>query len=171
MVKPNLLTPDLTRLAQTLGPRLIQLGTTIATAESLTGGLLASTLTYTPGSSAVFLAGVTAYANSAKKQILGVTQQTLETQGAVSLVTALAMAQGIRNLTKAEIGLATTGIAGPDGGTRVKPVGLCYVAAVGLGQELVEELHFAGARHEVVEAAALAALDLLSRLLDRPLPA
>ncbi|MDR1873370.1 MAG: nicotinamide-nucleotide amidohydrolase family protein [Deltaproteobacteria bacterium] len=165
----NLLSPDLSHKAKEIGPQLIRLGATISVAESLTGGLVSAALTYTPGSSKVFWAGVTAYANEAKEKLLGVAKTILDSQGAVSLETALAMAYGVKKLTGSEIALATTGIAGPDGGSPAKPVGLCFVAAVGLGHEFWEKNIFPGSRQAVVEAAALAALGLLERVLNEPI--
>jgi PncC family amidohydrolase len=167
----DLLSPAMTAMALDLGPRLIDLGATVAAAESLTGGLVSATLTYVPGSSAFFLAGVTAYADSAKEKILSVGRFTLETYGAVSSRTVLAMAKGVKKLTGADIGLATTGLAGPDGASLTKPLGLFYVAAIGLDQELWAERNASGSRHEVVEAAALSVLDLLSRLIAKPIGA
>ncbi|MDR1608924.1 MAG: CinA family protein [Deltaproteobacteria bacterium] len=162
------LSPALTQRALSLGPRLISLGATIGVAESLTGGLVATTLTYTPGSSAVFLGGVTAYANSVKEKVVGVDPTILETQGAVSQLTALAMAQGIKKLLGAEIGLATTGIAGPDGGSAEKPVGLYHVAAMGLGRVVSAKNIFSGHRQQIAEAAALSVLDLLEEIITNP---
>lgn len=103
-------------------------GLTAATAESCTGGLVSKRITEVPGASRVFGCGVCSYANEIKEGVLGVSAGTLERFGAVSEQTAREMARGVRRLSGADIGVATTGIAGPDGGTPEKPVGLCYVA-------------------------------------------
>jgi len=100
---------------------------TLATAESITGGLIGHLLTETPGSSRIYLGGVVSYDNRLKERI-GVPAQTLAEFGAVSEQTALAMANGIREWSRADVGVAVTGIAGPGGATETKPVGLTYVA-------------------------------------------
>lgn len=107
--------------------RLIARGVTIATAESCTGGLLSKLITDIPGASDIFSTGVCTYANETKIKLLGVKKETLDTVGAVSRGTAAEMAEGVRALADADIGLSTTGIAGPGGGTPQKPVGLVYI--------------------------------------------
>jgi nicotinamide-nucleotide amidase len=129
---------------------------------------LSAALTYTPGSSAIFLAGIAAYSIEAKANILSVKRDLLEREGPYGPNVALAMASGAKNLAEADVALATTGIAGPDGGTPERPVGFFSVAAVGLEKELYLEKRVKGSRHQVVEAATLAALSLLENLLDRP---
>ena len=99
----------------------------LATAESCTGGLLSGRITAVSGASEVFDCGVCSYANEIKHRVLGVSEETLSTLGAVSAETALQMAQGVKRLANADIGASTTGIAGPTGGTDEKPVGLVYV--------------------------------------------
>ena len=101
---------------------------TISTAESCTGGLIAKSLTDVSGASAVFWGGVVSYDNSVKENVLGVSHQTLLSVGAVSHDTACQMAVGVKNLLKTDLGISTTGIAGPGGGTPEKPVGTVYVA-------------------------------------------
>ncbi|MBV8444711.1 MAG: nicotinamide-nucleotide amidohydrolase family protein [Candidatus Dormibacteraeota bacterium] len=103
---------------------------TVAVAESCTGGLLGAVLTAVPGSSAYMLGGVIAYSDEVKRGLLGVDAGLLRTAGAVSETVAEAMATGVRQRLGTDIGLAITGVAGPDGGTRGKPVGLVFVAAV-----------------------------------------
>ena len=100
---------------------------TIACAESCTGGLIAKSITDVGGCSSVFLGGVVAYANEIKENILGVSGETLKKYGAVSEFTAMEMANGVRRICGSDIGISTTGIAGPDGGTKEKPVGTVYV--------------------------------------------
>lgn len=100
----------------------------LATAESCTGGLVSKKITEVAGCSAVFTCGVCSYANEIKEHVLGVKHSTLQQYGAVSEETAREMAAGVRHLSGATIGISTTGIAGPGGGTRQKPVGLVYIA-------------------------------------------
>ena len=115
-------------LESALVRKLKEKGKTIALAESCTGGMIASRITDVPGASQVFGYGVITYANEAKMKLVGVQEQTLADHGAVSPETAREMAAGILALSGADIGVAVTGIAGPDGGTKEKPVGLVYVA-------------------------------------------
>jgi nicotinamide-nucleotide amidase len=115
-------------LEKVVGRALSEAGRTIATAESCTGGLIAEKLTDVPGSSAYFLGGVVAYANSAKETLLGVPALVLQEHGAVSDLVARAMAEGVRARFGSDFGLATTGISGPGGGSDEKPVGLVHVA-------------------------------------------
>jgi nicotinamide-nucleotide amidase len=117
------------------GRLLREAGKTVATAESCTGGTIAQKLTDVPGSSAYFLGGVVAYANSAKEQLLGVPAELLEEHGAVSEPVARAMAENVRERFGADIGVSTTGISGPDGGTDEKPVGLVHMALARAGGE------------------------------------
>ena len=118
----------------------------MATAESCTGGFVSKRLTEVPGSSAVFECGVCSYANRIKEQVLGVRHETLEQFGAVSVQTAQEMAKGVRKLSGADIGVSTTGIAGPDGGTDEKPVGLVYVGVDSEWYHDVIELHLSRGR-------------------------
>lgn len=106
---------------------LRQKGLTISTAESCTGGLVAKTLTDVSGASAVFWGGVVSYDNSVKQNVLGVKKETLDSVGAVSHDTACQMAKGVQRVINTNIGISTTGIAGPTGGTAEKPIGTVYV--------------------------------------------
>lgn len=144
---------------------LLTQGATLAVAESCTGGMLASSIVDIPGCSACFLEGAVTYANGAKVRRLGVSEGTLATDGAVSLACAQQMAEGLRAATGATYALATTGIAGPDGGTPEKPVGLVYVALAGPGRTEVRKLCLSGDRARIRTAATLHALDLLRRSL------
>ena len=118
------------------------------------------------GISKALLEGCVTYSNEAKMKRLGVKAETLEKYGAVSPQTAAEMAEGIARTSGAAIGLATTGVAGPDGGTPEKPVGLVYVALHADGKTKVKELRFAGKRNKIRERAAYAALDWLRRTLQ-----
>ena len=115
-------------LEDVVGKLLIKNRKTIATAESCTGGLIGDRLTNISGSSLYYKGGIVAYSNSVKEKTIGVKKETLDSAGSVSEETALEMARGIRNKLNADIGLSTTGIAGPKGGTKEKPVGLVYIA-------------------------------------------
>ncbi len=119
---------DVENLEQAVVRELKRKGLKIATAESCTGGLVSQRITQIPGASEVFECGICSYANRIKQELLGVSEQTLNEQGAVSEQTARQMAEGIRRLSGADIGISVTGIAGPGGGTADKPVGLVYLA-------------------------------------------
>jgi nicotinamide-nucleotide amidase len=140
-------------------------GLTIAVAESCTGGLVGKSLTDVPGSSAYFLGGITAYDNQVKIDLLDVPAGMLAQYGAVSEETAGAMAEGVCSRLRADCALSTTGIAGPDGGTPEKPVGLVYIGCVVDGATVVERIVSPGQRDQVRERTAYAALDLLRRRL------
>lgn len=145
---------------------LVRRGETIALAESCTGGRVASALTATPGSSAVFLGGVVAYDNAVKIAELDVPPTILAEHGAVSEETARAMASGVRARLKAGIGFSTTGIAGPDGGSEQKPVGLVWFAlALANGTVVAEKMNFRGDRCAIQARAATFALGMLWRRL------
>lgn len=127
MFGENVYGVDIGSLQAALVAALQAKGLKVAAAESCTGGLVSKRITEVAGASQVFDCGVCSYANRIKEQVLGVSRETLETLGAVSKETAAQMAAGVRKLSKADIGVSTTGIAGPDGGTEEKPVGLVYV--------------------------------------------
>lgn len=134
--------------------RLLQRGETLAVAESLTGGWIGKQFTDLPGSSAYLLADVVAYADRAKAEFLGVQPETIEKFGAVSEETCTEMAHGVRHRTGATWGLATTGIAGPDGGTPKKPVGLTYIGISWDGGCLVKRQVYPGTRDDVRRRAS-----------------
>lgn len=134
---------------------------TIATAESCSGGEVAHRITSVAGSSAYFLGGIVAYANDAKRSLLGVPQDVLDTVGAVSDPCARALAEGARTAFGADYAVSTTGIAGPGGATARKPVGLVYIAVAGPDGTECREHRFPGERGAVIDAAAGAALRLL----------
>jgi nicotinamide-nucleotide amidase len=141
-------------------------GLTLAAAESCTGGLVAARLTAVPGASAVFKGGVVSYANDVKESTLGVPRAVLERHGAVSAETAEAMAQGVRERLGADVGVSVTGVAGPDGGTEEKPVGLVFVHAVGPDGQEARRSDFPGDREMIRGRATAAALHLVRRLLQ-----
>lgn len=128
--------------------KLIERKWTITTAESCTGGLLAGRILNVSGASSVYEEGHITYSNAAKEKILNVSHDTLEKYGAVSAETAKEMAVGAAKTANADVALSTTGIAGPTGATKDKPVGLIYVACFICGQVYVRELHLKGTREE-----------------------
>ena len=140
---------------------------TVACAESCTGGLVANRFVSLPGASAVFNGSITAYANEVKASVLNVPQDILDTYGAVSPQCAEAMAKNCAVLLKTDCAVSTTGIAGPDGGTPEKPVGLVYVSACVNGTCITEELHLRGGRRAIRERSVEKALTLLYTLLTQ----
>ena len=122
-------------MEEVLVKRLLERAETLALAESCTGGLLAHRITNVPGASGIFLAGYVTYANAAKTDVLGVDEALIEKEGAVSESVARVMAEAARDRAKSTHALATTGIAGPDGGTAAKPVGTVYVALASAGNQ------------------------------------
>ena len=154
-------------LEQVIGRMLIGSGTTIGVAESCTGGLIANRLTNFPGSSAYMLAGVVAYSNESKHKILEVDTSLIESHGAVSAEVADAMARGIRKITGANIGLSTTGIAGPGGGSKEKPVGLMYTGISSDHGNFTKKLQFTENRLINKGRMSQAVLDLLRLHLKR----
>ena len=145
---------------------LKRLNLTIATAESATGGRVADELTNIPGSSDYFLGSVVAYDNAIKNRVLNVSQSTLNTAGAVSKATAIAMAKGIKALMSVDLGLSTTGIAGPEGARPQKPVGLIYVAISSSRRDVCIRHTFDGKREENKQAFTKASLELLKEELS-----
>ncbi|MEP2023291.1 MAG: competence/damage-inducible protein A [Reichenbachiella sp.] len=140
----------------------------IATAESCTGGFLAHRLTAVPGSSEYYWGSVISYHNDIKKETLKVSEKTLETYGAVSEETATEMAKGIRKKFKTDIGISTTGIAGPDGGTEEKPVGTVWMAISFGNNVFTRKIQLPGTRILNIEYTAIYALNFLRQTLDKP---
>lgn len=140
--------------------RLAELGQTMATAESLTGGLVAATVVDVPGSSKVLRGGLVVYATDLKHALAGVDADLLASQGPVSSAVAIELARGARSRCGADWGVSTTGVAGPDSQDGV-PVGTVFVAVSGPGSEEVRQLHLAGDRPTIRAAAVQAALSLL----------
>lgn len=148
----NIYGEDETSLEEVIAELLLSKNLTISTAESCTGGLIASRLVDYPGVSSVFLEGAVTYSNEAKINRLKVKKETLENFGAVSEETAREMAEGIAKTAGTDIGLSTTGIAGPGGGTAEKPVGLVYVGLSINGNVQVKKLELSGNREKIGRA-------------------
>ena len=173
---------ELKNLAEEVGGLLLAKNLTLGLAESCTGGLLATAITETPGSSGYFNGSIVAYRNKVKKKVLKVTTPCLRKFGAVSEETAAAMARGARKATTAQIGLSITGIAGPGGGTKDKPIGLIYIGldarklpltltsplrGEGKKLKMVRQFHLSGNRHEIRQSACIEALELLKEFLPQ----
>jgi len=139
----------------------------IATAESCTGGLIAHTLTNISGASDYFDRGVVSYSNKSKTELLGVPKKLIDKYGAVSNPVAKAMADGIRVKSEVDIGISTTGIAGPAGGTKEKPVGLVFIAISTKDNVIVKKYQFGGNRIQNKYDTCKAALDMLYDNLKR----
>ncbi len=144
-------------------------GLTLSVAESCSGGLIAKRITDIPGSSGYFLLGAVTYSNYSKERVLGVPAGLIEKYGAVSSEVALAMAEGVRRVSGSDIAIATTGIAGPDGGTPEKPVGTVFIAIDSPDGGITFLHRFEGDRNTIREVTAEAALTLLlSRFCPPP---
>lgn len=152
-------------LPEVVGEVLKARGLTLGVAESCTGGLIGHLITGVPGASEYFRGGVVAYSNQVKMRLLGVRERTLKKHGAVSAATVREMAVGVCKLLSSTLGVAVSGIAGPGGGERGKPVGLVYIGAGSENRVYVERHIFSGGRAMVKERAAYAALDLLRRVV------
>ncbi len=150
-------------IAKTLTAR----GLTLATAESCTGGLIAHTLTNIPGSSAFLTGGIIAYANTIKTRFLKVPDRMIKTHGAVSAAVAKAMAEGARKQFNVDLAIATTGIAGPAGGTDRKPVGLVFIALASRRHTIVKKCFFTGTRASIKTQSSQTALGLLAQAVNR----
>lgn len=138
---------------------------TIATAESCTGGLLGHVLTYISGSSSYFDRGIISYTNEAKHELLNVSEELLEMYGAVSKQVAESMAEGVRLNARTDIGVSTTGIAGPTGGSKEKPVGLVYIGVSTERDTLVKRFIFNGSRLENKDSTCREALLLIKQVV------
>ncbi|HSV43190.1 MAG TPA: CinA family protein [Candidatus Bathyarchaeia archaeon] len=146
--------------------QLIAQHKTIATAESCTGGLISSRLTDVSGSSKAFLSGIIAYSDNSKKTFLQVPAAILQNNGAVSEPVATAMAKNVREIHRADFGVGITGIAGPTGGTKTKPVGLVYIAVATAQEAVCLKCQFKGTRKQIKSQAATQALKLLKEFLE-----
>jgi nicotinamide-nucleotide amidase len=153
-------------LAEVVGNALVRRGRTLATAESCTGGFVAKLITDVPGASRYFARGWVTYSNEAKASQLGVAPELIAEHGAVSEEVAAAMAQGARRVAAADYAIGITGIAGPDGGTEQKPVGLVYISVDHRSGTDTSRHVFPHEREAVRRRTSLAALDMLRRLLE-----
>lgn len=142
---------------------LLENNITISTAESCTGGLVSEILTNVPGISKVFMGGSVTYSNQSKSDLLGVKEETLSQYGAVSKQTAAQMAEGIRKRLATDIAVSVTGIAGPDGGTPEKPVGLVYIALASKDGTVIKQLNLWGSRNRIRNVTALHVFDMIRR--------
>jgi len=163
----NLFSEKTKKLEEAIGNLLLRKRLRLGLAESCTGGLLGNLITDIPGSSCYFQGSIVAYSNEVKKKVLKVRKTLLRKYGAVSKEVALAMASGARKSTKADIGVSITGIAGPSGASREKPVGLVFIGLIYPGERLkiAKEYHFTGNRQNIKYRAVISALDLLRRNL------
>ncbi len=152
-------------MALAVGKLLTGKQATLAVAESCTGGNISHLITLTPGSSAWYTGGITAYSNEVKTSLLGVNAETLSQHGAVSQETATEMARGIRKLLNTTYALATTGIAGPDGGTPEKPVGTVWISVAGPTKFFCEKYVFGNDRERNIIRASQTALQLLRKFI------
>ena len=158
---------ELKNLAEEIGNLLLAKNLTLGLAESCTGGLLAAAITDIPGSSGYFNGSIVAYRNKVKKKVLKVTTPCLRKFGAVSTETAAAMARGARKATTARVGLSITGIAGPSGEIKDKPVGLVYIGLDARKVRVVRQFNFSGNRQEIRQSACIEALELLKEFLQK----
>lgn len=157
-LKFELMNPAQTLCEITLGKLLKERKMTIATAESCTGGTIASLLAKHSGSSEFFKGAVVAYCNEVKHNILGVSQQTLDQQGAVSQQTVEQMAKGVRELLKTDIGISVSGVAGPTGGTPEKPVGTVWIAVANAHKVAAKKLRLTSFRDQNISQTTEEAL-------------
>lgn len=144
-------------------------GLKLTTAESCTGGLLAGTFLNVPGASEIYDEGYVTYANSAKRKLLGVKKKTLKKHGAVSRQTAKQMAKGAANAAGADVAISVTGIAGPDGGSEEKPVGLVYIGCYALGKTRVRECRFTGDRRQIRSQSVQTAMEFAIECIQKAL--
>ena len=161
----EVVTNDDKSLAQVLGELLTERELTVSSAESCTGGNIAHKIVQVPGSSAYFLGSVVSYSNDVKANVLGVSRGDIDRYGAVSRQVAEQMAEGAAKLMHTDCSIATTGIAGPDGGSKFKPVGTVWFGAKYGNRVVTECVRFDGARNTVIESATNHALVMLINLL------
>ena len=154
------------QLLSLISRKLTEKNLRIATAESCSGGLIAHCLTNISGSSSYFDRGVVSYSNRSKQELLGVPEILLQTYGAVSEQVAQVMAEGIRARAQVDIGLASTGIAGPTGGSKDKPVGLVYIGVSTTSKTMVNRFIFQGTRLSIKKQTCRAGLKMILEVLE-----
>lgn len=165
LFREEVLSQTETSISEILGQMLQEKELTVSSAESCTGGNIAHRIVQAPGSSAYFLGSVVSYSNDVKANVLGVDRALISRYGAVSRPVAESMVRGVCELMHTDCGMATTGIAGPGGGSAAKPVGTVWFA-VKYGDMVVSEVrHFTGVRNEIIEAATNHAMVMLIRVL------
>ena len=165
LFKEELITTEDKTISQVLGELLVERELTVSCAESCTGGNIAHKITENPGSSAYFLGSVVSYSNEVKADVLHVNRDTLGRFGAVSRPVAEQMAEGVAKLMRTNCSMATTGIAGPDGGSKFKPVGTVWIAVKYNHTTVSELIQFQGSRLDVIQGATNHAMVMLIRLL------
>ena len=153
------------RIATQIHELLIKKHKTIAVAESCTGGLLSKLLTDLEGSSKYFIFGAVVYSNKTKNSMLGIPKSLIAKEGAVSAGVAALMATRVRKLIRADFAIAITGIAGPGGGSKTKPVGTVFIAVEGKGKKICQKSSFKGSRSSIRQKSALKSLELLRTFL------
>ncbi len=166
-IKPYIFSRGQESIEDIIGDLLRKQHLTLSIAESCTGGLISDKITNTPGSSEYFIGGVVVYNNKIKKQFGGVKDETLKKYGAVSKETVIELANGIRERFNTDIGIGVSGIAGPTGATKDKPIGLVYIAIANNRESQFEQYNFNGNRRMIKEKSAMAALDFLRRFLEK----
>ncbi len=166
LVGPYIFAAGDQNMEEGIGHLLLEKNLSISEAESCTGGLIGHRLTSVPGSSSYFHGGVVVYSNQSKVDLLRVDPRTLETHGAVSERTVEEMARGVKDRIKTDLGLAVTGIAGPDGGTRQKPVGTVHVGLAARKKTFSREYRFWGNRAQGKLNSSMMALDWVRRYLN-----
>ena len=169
-VQNYIFTEDERNLEHVIVELLTEKKLTLAVAESFTGGLLQDWITNVPGSSVPFLGGIITYSNEAKLIFTNVSRHSLNNHGAVSEKVALEMVRGIQNKFESDCAIATTGIAGPGGGSEEKPVGLCYIAVRYKGNEIVQKFRFGNDREINKMRGAMAGLEILRQIIHNNVP-
>ena len=170
-MKAEIITTELdSNLPGIVGTLLEKAGATVSIAESCTGGYISHLFTSNPGCSTYFKGSVVSYANDVKANILGVEENSLNTFGAVSREVAMEMVQGVKRIMQTDYAIAVTGIAGPDGGSETKPVGMVWIAVAGKQNLWVEKYSFAQNREQNIIHSAYTAINLLRQMIQLELP-
>ena len=165
LAEQHIVGEDCETLAELVHQQLTATGKSLATAESCTGGTIAARLTAQAGASAYFKGGIVAYSNEVKEKALGVQHTTLETHGAVSEATVREMAEGVRTRLDTDYAIATTGIAGPTGGTATKPIGTVWIAVASRSRTVAQLMHYGDRRQQTIDRTTNQAYAMLIRML------